>query len=241
MRALRIVCFCVCVCFAAAAVYAGDDIWDKASASWSRKDAERILNNSPWGRSIATKEEYVKSADKSSGRGARDNSNPFERGDLREGDVATVWWWSARTPRRAFLRVYELSGGKVSKESAEQFAETKATAYLVSVMGGGSMVATAGRLEEEQLKKAAWLHSPRLDRKIECEAVEVVMVGGKPDRILFKFPTEVEGKPVISDEDSRVLFRFKLPKSPKESIDEAKQFEASFEPKKMQANGEPDY
>lgn len=239
MKTLRFVCLCVLFC---ATLAGAQELWDKEAASWSRKDADRILASSPWGQKMATKTEYVKAKDKQEGRGPGNSSGgAFERGDLMEDDFAMVWWWSARTPRRAYLRIYELSGGKVSKEQAEQFCETKATAHLVSITGGGSMVAVSGRLEPAQLKRAAWLQSPRLDRKVEAEDVEVVMAGGKPDRILFKFPMEVDGKPLITAEDKRILFRWKLPKSPKEKLEDAKQFEVAFEPKKMLARGEADY
>jgi len=236
MKTLRIACACVFLC---ASLAAADDIWDRESKSWERKDADRILSNSPWGRSIPTKIEMVKDENKSVERSSRVNDN--DRGDPREGDFARVWWWSAHTTRRAFLRVYELSGGKVSKESADEFAESKAEAYLVSIMGGGAMVTISGRLEPEELKKAAWIHSPRLDKDVPAENVQVVMAGGKPDRILFMFPKEVDGKPLITDEDKRVVFRFKLPKTPKESLNDAKTFETAFEPKKMTARGEADY
>lgn len=238
MMTKRIACACV---FLAASLAWADDLWDAETKAWERKDADKILNNSPWGKRIPTKVQYAQEKDKAKVSGPGGNSSAFERGDLREDDFAMVWWWSARTPRRAFMRIYELSGGKVSKESAEQFTETKAEAYLVSVMGGGAMVAVSGKLSVEELKKAAWLHSPRLDRKIEPENVEVVMAGGKPDRILFMFPKEVDGKPLITAEDKRLLFRFKLPKSPREKLVDAQQFETAFEPPKMVARGEADY
>jgi len=236
MKTLRIACACV---FLAASLACADDLWDKETKSWDRKDADHILNNSPWGRKIPTKLDMVKDQNKQVERSSRVNDN--DQGDPVEGDYAMVWWWSAHTPRRAYLRIYELSGGKVSPQSAEEFAETKAEAYLVSVTGGGPMIAVSGRLDPEELKKAAWLQSPRLDRKIEAENVQVVMAGGKPDRILFMFPKQVDGQDVITAEDKRVLFRFKLPKSPKEKMQDAKQFEAAFEPPKMKARGESDY
>lgn len=238
MKPLRVMW--VCLLLGTGLAWASD-VWDQETGSWSRKDADRILNNSPWGRKVATKLEMVKDTNKQAAQGEGENVTQYDRGDPREGDYAMVWWWSARTPRRAFMRIYELSGGKVGKEQADQFMETKATAHLVSIMGGGAMVAVSGKLSPEELKKAAWLQSPRLDKKIEPEEVEVVMAGGKPDRILFKFPREVDGQPLITGEDKRILFRWKLPKSPKEKQEDAKQFEVAFEPKKMVARGEIDY
>lgn len=240
MKSLRIVCFVLVL--ATASLAWADDLWDRESGSWDRKDAEKILNSSPWGKSVATKMEYVKNKDKqstSSGMGSR--TAEFDRGDPTAGDFANVWWWSARTPRRAFMRIYELSGGKPSKEQVEQFAESKATAILISIMGGGSMVAVSGKLPEEELQKAAWIQSVRLDKRIDAEAVQVVMAGGRPDRILFKFPLEVDGKPLITSEDKRLIFRWKLPKSPKEKLSDAQLFEVVFEPSKMIAHGEADY
>lgn len=235
MKAFRSVC--VCLLLAAGVVWA-EDLWNKESGAWSKKDAEQILGGSPWGRRIPTKVDYVKQEDSS----AQPNTvDKFDRGVQKEGDFARVWWWSARTPRRAFMRIYELSGGKAGKEQMEQFTESKAKAYLISISEGGPMVAVSGKLSPDELKKAAWLQSPRFEHKIECEAVEVVMAGGRPDRIVFQFPHEVDGKPVMTSEDKRILFRWRLPKSTKETIHDAQQFEVAFEPKKMVARGEADY
>lgn len=235
MKAIRFVS--VCFLLVAGLVWA-DDLWNKETGAWSKKDAELILNHSPWGQLIPTRIDYVKPDESSAHKNTVDK---FDRGTEKAGDHVRVWWWSARTPRRAFMRIFELSGGQVDRGRMEQFTETKATAYLISIMEGGAMVAVSGNLPQEELRKAGWLFSPRLDRKVECEAVEVVMARGRPDRIVFQFPREVDGKPIISGEDKRLLFRWKLPKSGKEKIEDAQQFEVAFEPKKMFARGEADY
>ena len=221
MKAIRSVCACLLL---AGGVVGADDLWNKEPGSWSKKDAEQILTSSPWGRRMATRMEYA-----------------TQEGSSWLPNHVIVLWWSAHTPRRAFMRLFELSGGQTSKEQIEQFTESKGKAYRVALMEGGAMVAVSGRLSPEELKKAAWLFSPRLGRNIECEAVEVVMASGKPERIVFQFPKEVEGKPLITSEDKRLLFRWKLPESSKWPILNAQQREVTFEPQKMVARGKADF
>jgi hypothetical protein len=64
--------------------------------------------------------------------------------------------------------------------------------------------------------------------------------GGKPDRIAVTFPKEVNGQPLVTQEDKRVTFKWKMPRTPKEKLKDAKQFEAQFQPAKMMAMGQAD-
>jgi hypothetical protein len=164
-----------------------------------------------------------------------------DRGELREDDFVIAWWWSSHTVRRAFLRLYELGGAKVDPEQAKEFAEADIAAPTVSIMGGGTMVAVAGKLPPDELVKLVWLETKRHKERIYPVEVKVVDdSNGKPERILFAFPEKVGDTSVVSAEDKRILFRWRLPKTVGQKPEAAEQFEASFEPNKMTVNKQAD-
>ncbi len=218
---------------------------DKEPKSWSQKDVEKILNKSPWAKRVATKKEYVKSqaqeGDTNRDR-ARMQTTRYDRGDLVEDDFVIAWWWSSKTVRRAFLRLYEFHGAQVTPEQVQEFAESPIPAPTISIMEGGQMVAIAGKLPEDQLKKSAWLESKRFEEPIFPVEVKVINDGnGTPERILFTFPEKVGDQPVVNAEDKRILFRWRLPKQAGQDPSDAQQFEASFEPNKMHSNKVADF
>jgi hypothetical protein len=228
------------MCLLAAGVVFAADVWDQESKAWDKKDVDKILNNSPWAKRVATKVERTK--DDAKANATQSSVNQYDRGDLKEGDFAVIWWWSAHTPRRAYLRFYELAGNSVTPEQTENFSESKMPSHSISMMGGGTQTDLAGRMPEEALKKSVWLISARLKKALEPAEVEVVKLpNGKIDRILFHFAQQVDGQPLITNEDKKITFRWKLPKNPKQKPEEFEAFEAAFEPKRMQARGANDY
>lgn len=226
--------------FAAAFVVAaaGDDPWDGETASWDKKTADKILNNSPWARRIPTRVDYAKEDLRT--HEATKRTGQFDRGEMQPTDFAIVWWWSARTPRRAYLRMLELNGNIVTPEDREGFAEAPMPNPAISVLGGGNMVDVSGMMSAEELKAAAWLETPRSKKVMPLDVKIFKDHKDKPERIIFIFPEQVEGQPLVTSQDKRILFRFKLPKSPRQKIEDAQQFEAQFEPKKMVARGTQD-
>jgi len=217
----------------------------KEYKTWSQKDAEKILNGSPWGKRIATKEVMEAEKDKATysarGPAKQNTTGTFDRGDMVATEFATVVWWSARTPRRAYLRLVELAGAKVSDENAQQFAETEMPNVVVAVWGADSILRSASRLGEDDLKTAAWLDHPRLKKKIFAVDASVVKDGsGKPERILFAFPREVDGEVIVSPAEKRVVFKWKLPETPAQKLADAKQYEVIFNPEKMKSGSNPD-
>lgn len=220
---------------------AADEPWmSKASKDWSKEDTEKILNDSPWGRRIGTAVEYTTEKDKSTG--GKKTVSDTDRGEQRETDFALVLWWSARTTRRAFLRMFELGGNSVSQEQAQKFAENPMPQFVVSVIGGGKMVEVSSKLEENELKKAAWLESPRIKKHIDPVDVIVVKDGnGRAERINFVFARETDGQPTVTAEDKKIIFKWRLPKTPSETVEKAKQFQVQFLPSKMTASGAADF
>jgi hypothetical protein len=74
------------------------------------------------------------------------------------------------------------------------------------------------KLDAEQLKQTAFLESSRLKKKVAPQEVTVIK--------------NAAGKVV--------RFKWRLPRTPKEQVKDAKQFEAQFQPSKMTALGQAD-
>jgi hypothetical protein len=248
MKVLRVIAVLVCVASLALAA----DVWDKESKSWDRNDAEKVLFDSPWGKQKATAQEYRK--DQSGGVGSRPGSvttgsrqsdssrltSETDRGEALGTDIAKVVWWSARTPRRAYLRIAELAGQQISSEQSKIFAETPTQNLVIALWGGGKQVALAMKLKPEELMAAAWLETPR-QKKLMPVRAEVMKDGaGRPDRVVFEFPRETAGQPTVTPQDKKITFKWKLPKEDKETVDKAKQFDVSFQPSKMFSAGQAD-
>lgn len=228
------------VLFLVGSVRAGDPWNDKSFRQWNKDEADKVLKDSPWGRRIATKTEFSKDADK--GTGGINNTSATDRGEMRPTEFATVVWWSSRTPRRAWMRMIELAGQQVTQENIDEFCETPMQNHMISLWVAPGTLAISAQLTPDDLKRAAWLDVPRLKRKIEPIGVIVDKDNqGKPERFLFTFPREADGAKVMTAEDKKISFRWKLPQNKNETVDKAQQFEVQFNPQKMLVKGEADY
>jgi hypothetical protein len=241
MKRLRIPFALLCV---ASLAWAAGEPWEKEFKSWDKGDTEKVLQNSPWGKKVTTREEYEKSQDKSGGwgpQGRETSAEKLDRGIPTPKEFARAVWWSARTPRRAYMRLAELSGQPVTMDQIRQFAESPIENPVIALWESDMVMQLAMKMDPEQLKQAALLESSRLKKKIAPAEVTIVKTGaGRPDRIVFAFPKEVDGQPLATSADKVLRFKWKLPRTPKESMKDAKQFEAQFQPAKMVALGQAD-
>lgn len=237
MKQLRVVTVLLCV---SALAWAGEP-WEKEFKSWTKEDAQKVMWDSPWGKRVVTKEEYVKESEDKTTGGKR-TASEMERGMLRPTEFATAVWWSAHTPRRAYLRLFELTGQPVSLEQYKEVAESTLDMHVIALWESKEVMARAAKLPPEELKKAAVLDSPRLKKKIPPAEVKIIeSAPGKPDRIVFSFPKEADGQPLVTPEDKRLILKWRLPRTDKETVEKARQFDAQFNPNKMIAAGQPDY
>lgn len=237
MKGLRVVALMLCVVLLA---WAGEP-WDKEYKSWSQEEAKKILFDSPWGKDVVTKMGFEKQSEENKQTGGKKTASATERGEMRPEEFAKVSWWSARTPRRAYLRMFELSGRQVTPEQMRDFAETTKDTYEVALWESDRVKKQVKDFKPEDYIKAAWLESQRLKQKIAPVDVEVVRDSkGMVERIIFKFPREVEGQPLVTSADKKIVFKWKLPREDKETVEKAKQFEAQFQPAKMTALGQAD-
>jgi hypothetical protein len=237
------------VLFAIAAVVlfvtlaSADDPWkDGNYQSWTDKDVKKVLESSPWGHEIvtATKDMPKENAGKVSNTSVKryDEANP----EQLPSEFVQVWWWSSKTARRAVLRKAMLVGLKVGAEQAKEFTETPLDDHVIVVCGDPKTLVAMARMEPAELKKVAYLESPRLKLKIEpIDAAAIVEGNAPPDKIRFHFPRKLNGQDTVTSEDTRVIFKWRLVRNPSAKIEDAKQFEVVFTPSKMISGGAADF
>jgi hypothetical protein len=237
-------------------LYGGEPWKSKTPDKWDRDDVQEILGDSPWGKKITTGFSQVREQDKTSAGGGRGSTSPkeFER-EMGASEFARVIWWSAKVPRRAMVRMVELGGYSMDPEAAKKFSESEMEEHVVTIEDSMPRMMAAERLSPEELKLAAWLEIPGQNkRKVACiEAGVVKDARGRIERVRFHFPRAVDGQPILTATEKKVVFKWKLPAmeggaprkgaAPAEGaasqpkMAEAKQFEASFDPRKMVVNG----
>jgi hypothetical protein len=251
MKFLRAVLLVGCV----ASLGVAADIWNKETKSWDREAALKILFDSPWGKQKATAEEYrkdttggVSSSPRGTTLGDRQSdsgrlTSQTDRGEAIGSTFARVVWWSAKTPRRAYLRIAELAGQQITAEQRNQFAESQPLNIMIAFWlkdEYGNAVAVTDKISDQDLLKAAWLETPRQKKLMPVKAEVLKDGSNKPDRIMFEFPREADGQPTVTPQDKKIVFKWKLPKDAKEAVDKAKQFDVTFQPNKMNAAGQAD-
>jgi hypothetical protein len=218
---------------------AADDPWkDAAYEKWNNGDVQKILKSSPWGHEQVTATKETPRDEKAKATKIGGLSQPV---DVPTETVLVVWW-SAKTTRRAILRQAMLGGVKFKEEDARQFTETAMPDHEIVVWGDSKTLAALARLEPAELKKAAYIDSPRLNMKIEAiAAVPEIQGNAPPDKISFHFPRKLNGQDTVTVEDKRLIFKWRLLRKPKDKLEDAKMFEVVFSPNKMISGGAADY
>lgn len=222
---------------------AADDPWKDANyQKWNEKDVKKVLESSPWGRELATRFKDIPKEN----RGTVANTSVKRYDDAHPDQVpdefVQVWWWSSKTARRAVLQKAMLAGLKVPPDQAKQFTETPLDDHVIVVWGDPKTLAALARMEPAELKKVAYLDSPRLKTKIEpIDAAPIEEGNVPPDKIRFHFPRKLNGEDTVTDKDTRLVFKWRLLRSAKSKIDDAQMFEVVFNPNKMISSGAADY
>lgn len=237
-------------------LYAGEPWKSKTPDKWSKEDVKEILEDSPWGKKVTTGFSQVREEDKTSAGGGRGSTSPkeFER-EMAAAEFARVIWWSARVPRRAMVRMVELNGFSMDPEASKKFSESEMEEHVVTIEDTMPRMMGADRLSPEELKQAAWLEIPGQKRKVSCTEAGVVKdARGRIERVRFHFPRQVDGQPILTANEKKVVFKWKLPAmagggprkgappaegaaASQPKMAEAKMFEAAFDPRKMVVNG----
>jgi hypothetical protein len=235
------VSFGLAAIFLVALLAAADDPWKGANyQNWDEKDVKKVLEASPWGRELVTRTTAQSSENKQ--KAANSTVNRYDTPEQLAAEWVQVVWWSSKTVRRAVLRKAMLKGAKFSEDQAKGFTESPLEDHVIVVWGDSKTLAGLARLEPADLKKVAYLDSPRLKMKIEPIDAGAERLGNTPpDKIFFKFPRTLNGADTVTAEDGRLVFKWRLVRNPKEKIDNAEMFEVVFSPNKMVSSGAADY
>ena len=189
----------------------------KPWTEWSQKEAEKILNNSPWGRmqtDTDTSEMFFRpTAD------SRRSPNAAERAVQGATNQATnvsygIRFFSARPVRQAFMRMIQLQQKKLEPEVLERmknFAEVAATdSIIVAVTIEGTDKRSLGNVMQivnsaatGTLKNTTYLERSDGNRLF---LQEYVPPGRDGFGARFIFPRVVDQQPFLSQEFTEVRF-----------------------------------
>lgn len=186
--------------------------WEKPYTEWNKKDAQRVLNDSPWADSYVRTRSYA-------GRGSG------LRGEKEVRDVFLVRYFSALPIRHAYLRLIQI-GNNYAELGPEQKAafdrkfgglatRDYSDQIIVALIFESNDPDLSLQIERnlrvntaEFFRQGCFLISDRLGR---VELAEYYPPSPDGTGAKFIFPREVDGQPVASPEDKEVKFEFNAP------------------------------
>ncbi|HEX8071188.1 MAG TPA: hypothetical protein VF546_14630 [Pyrinomonadaceae bacterium] len=195
----------------------------KAWSEWSNKDAEKILNDSPWGQT-QTEEDVSEMfftpttqgrATTSTGRGAPTTDPGNDRSTNGALNQATgvkfrIRFLSASPIRQALVRQIALKGGQITDQH-RGFAENKESRVVVGVWFESTDQRFTGRVLQafnsavtETLKNTCYLE--RKDGKRIFVRAYVPPQQNPFGAAIFVFPREVDGQPLLKPDSGDVRF-----------------------------------
>jgi hypothetical protein len=226
------------------AVFAwASDPWNaKPYQQWDMKDVQKVMNDSPWSRTIHVAMGFSLGGPSMGMPGGAGSQGPGpeqpnmggqsgggppthdSNGEMQSAHMATfeVRWISSVTMRQALARVSELDG-KMSQADVEQYLAGTPANYELALFGP-NMSAFAGATEAS-LTKDSYLELKSEKKKVAPLSVSMEKSGTDQGMaITFDFPKTVNGEPVIGPNEKDIDFVCKVK-------DLTLKFR--FEPKKM--------
>ncbi len=238
-RALRIAGLLLLV----APVASAAEPWkSKPYRQWDQKDIQKILTDSPWVKRTVVNVSWGNGAAGAAEQGteprpaapgyggAPEAGPPGERtsgagGGEGMGIRETVFiarWVSSRTMRRALIRLQVLNQ-QLQEQQAEQFLQQPVNALQVMV-SGPDMTPFAG-LDEATLLRSVWLELKTSHRRLSPTRVQLQRTPeGRLVDVLFDFPRQSDGQPVLAPTEKQAELVCKLPQT---------SLNFSFDPRRM--------
>jgi hypothetical protein len=210
------------------------DFWEeKPFSQWTEKQAQKILSDSPWGKTqLVTLEGSgpgleggggVYGPPTTGGRpdaaagagggtqtrpgspGGPDGGSPAGPGGNREARTANfqVLWYSSTKVRQAMGRLGQLHGS-LSEEQVNTFSQQPMENYVIAI--SGPMMKPFEEASSESLKAKTFLASKK-DKNRKAELKEYVSPKDRKDGLaLFAFPRSLDGKPFLEVADEEAQF-----------------------------------
>jgi hypothetical protein len=200
----------------------------KTWTEWSKKDAEKILNDSPWGQTQVetdTSEMFFQPTSPG-GSGATGTTRSTEGATNQEINIKYyVRFFSARPIRMALARIVALNNPTMqAAEGLKKFAEYQPTDITIVTVwfdstdqrSGGKVLQALSSGETSTLQQDAYLE--RKDGK-RLFLQEYVKPGKDGFGARFIFPRKVDGQPFLTADSGEVRFHAELGSNKEFKID----------------------
>ena len=192
----------------------------KPWGEWSKKDAEKILNDSPWGQTYTetdTSQMFFSPTSDPNTRGQTSNDNSR----LRQGATNTevhvnfhIRFFTAKPIRQALVRLMEVNQPNLPKETIERlnaFANLSSDQYIIVAVAfdatdqrySGPVLQAFGSATTDLTKNNSYLE--RKDGK-KLFLAEYVPPGRDGFGARFIFPRVVDGQPFVDANTGEVRF-----------------------------------
>jgi hypothetical protein len=219
--------------------------WDKPAEQWTKADALRVLQNSPWSPAkvhLDAKYTY-RHTDPQTGLVTDAQANPTNTGPVRGIELSRhkelppiqVLWWSSKTVRAARARLQQLSNASNSASPVETDVMAD---HVLAIEGTEAVRIFSDSLEK--LPDTVFLETAE-SATVDLQAVRFVNTPDDGPRVEFHFPREAHGHASVDANAERVIFHCKASaKTPIASRSNAIALHAEFEPRSMRVRGVPD-
>lgn len=225
----------VAVLLMAVLAWASDPWKTKPYQQWDQKDVNKVLNESPWVKTISVTASWAPQQMSMGVPGSGQTNTPQQQGGMAGGQpgmgggqpgmsggmpggmgqaVQTrretrfeARWLSAKTMRKALARL-ELLDGKTTQPDAERFVAQTPPEYEVVVFGPDMTPFT--KLDEAAITKGAHLEMKKSKEKIAATKVKLERKGNRLMAVAFYFPKTENGKPTVVPDEKGIDLVCKL-------------------------------
>lgn len=209
----------VAVVLVAVNVWAGDP-WQKSYKQWDATDVRKILNDSPWSKTVEIERRLSLQAPAGVPQmagvpGVEEEDEQEEAGDddrgkggqERKRDDANfrVRWVSSRTLRKASVRGQVLQG-KIPAADADKYLPPPPQDYELALVGLD--MSALQKMEESTLRDKTYLIAKKSKQKVMASQVEIVRAsdGKRINAIVFHFPkNNASGQTTVVVPDEKEL------------------------------------
>ncbi len=207
--------------------WAGETWQKKPYTEWTQKDVLSVLAESPWAKRIEHQRAEKGSRSTGSLRYELGSDAPVGMDEMKAYHLFTVVWFSALTPRQAFVRWRTLQGIR-NEEEDNALLSRKAESYEIVVYG--PFMSLIQDVSEES-KRSVYLQTKRSKAKLLPARMQIVRQRGKDEivEVRFHFPRDLDGQRTISPDEKEVEFHW-----------ESLNIKAVFKPREMTRDGKPD-
>jgi hypothetical protein len=198
----------------------------KPWTEWSKKDAEKILNDSPWGQTQVDTDTSEMVFTPTTQTGGGDSTSRREQGATNQATSVKfrICWLSARPVRQALARQTELESGTLT-EQLRFFAEgpsDKRTVIAVSFESNDRRFSGKVMQGFNSASTGVLKNSTYLERKDGKRIFLQEYVPPQQNRLgvaLFVFPRTIDEQPLLTTESGNVRFHTEYKTSP--ALDES--------------------